>query len=403
MKTLILYSAYTDQSSYFDDWVDAFREHPNYNATCVNVYEKNCDFKVLSKSIQTVDVIVLHHSMNGDTLKYLMPLVPVLKNRKGKLVSFVGNEVNLITIGMAPKINILKELEVDIIATQLLKETGEWLYADCTRSTVVSLPHALNTKAFHPTKSYETRKLDVGTRSAQYSVCIGDNDRNSIIQFFHKISSQFDLHVDLGLNKKQQLRFNREGWATFLNSCKTTLSTEAGSLYLQRDDSLVEEIRNYLLKNSKKFILPNETQLRKIYRRILPSFLRKIIFFLLKNKLTEAHGVDQGVDFDKIYQKFFSTASKCPFYSKAISSRHFDAIGTKTLQVMYPGRYNDILIPGQHYFELKYDHSNLEEFIDLLKNFKDSKEVVDRTYEFAITKHTHKNRLDDLLKILSFS
>lgn len=38
MRTLVLYSSYTDQMSYYDDWIDAFRAHPSFQALCVNVF-----------------------------------------------------------------------------------------------------------------------------------------------------------------------------------------------------------------------------------------------------------------------------------------------------------------------------------------------------------------------------
>ncbi len=44
---------------------------------------------------------------------------------------------------------------------------------------------------------------------------------------------------------------------------------------------------------------------------------------------------------------------------KAISSRHFEPIGTKTCQILIEGRYNDILKPGVHYISVKADLSDV--------------------------------------------
>lgn len=398
MKTLLLYSSYTDQMSYFDDWADAFKEHLGFQAECINVFNiKNEFFLEVKKKIKNYDLTILHHSMNGDTLKYLKPFVGPLKDRKGKLVSFVGNEVNLPLIGMASKIKNLQELEPEYIATQLLQEAGEWLYQDCKKSKIISLPHALNPRVFFSRIDIKNRKIDIGTRSMRYGVHIGDNDRNNIIQFFYKNASKLGVSVDFGLDHHSQKRFNREEWATFLSSCKATLSTEAGSFYLQRDDQLVKKIQAFLSKKSKKIILPNETVARKIYRQIVPSIIRKTIVSWFGEQLVEEDALDEDFDFNEIYEKFFSQAQKCPVYSKAISSRHFDAIGTQTMHIMYPGRYNDILIPGVHYFELKKDHSNIDELKDCLKNEAFVKKITDSAFDHIISKHTHKNRLDTLL------
>lgn len=396
MKTLLLYANYTDQLSYYDDWVDAFEEHPDFNLTSINLFDSSTRLfhKKVIKLIEGVDLIVLHHSMNGDTLTYLTPYITSLKNRKGKLVSFVGNEVNLPTIGMAPKIKILKDLKVDFIATQLLLEAGEWLYRECSESRVISLPHGLNPTKFKNTISVEDRKIDIGTRSARYGNYIGDNDRNAIIQYFHK--TPLELKVDLGLNENEQKRFCRNGWANFLNSCKSTLSTEAGSYYLETDDKTILEIAKYLKSKSSKFVLPNETFLRKAYRLIRPSFIREIVKNLLKDYIVGVDGVDQDTNFQEIYDKFFANAKKAPVYTKAISSRHFDAIGTHTLHVMYPGRYNDILKPQEHYFELQRDHSNIDDLLSLLKDPKKIKDITSATYDYVLQNHTHKHRLDTL-------
>lgn len=401
MKTLLLHSTYTKQISYFDDWIDSFKEHPDFRALCINVFNGSKDLISDVKSkIENYDLIVLHHSMNGDTLKYLDPFLEVLKNRRGKLVSFVGNEVNLPTIGMAPKIKNLQEVEADFIATQLLEEAGQWLYEDCKKAKVISLPHALNPRVFFSKHTFKDRKIDIGTRSARYGVYVGDNDRNSIIQFFHHNAHLLNLNIDLGLDSNSQKRFNRQEWADFLSSCKATLSTEAGSFYLQKDDLIVNKIQEFLKKRSVKIVLSHETFARKTYRKIVPSFIRKIIVSLLKDRLVEIDNIDQECDFDELYEKFFKIAPKAPVYTKAISSRHFDAIGTKTLHIMYPGRYNDILMPGEHYFELKPDHSNVEELKELLLDARAVKNITESAYNHVITHHTHKDRLDKLLRVL---
>lgn len=68
---------------------------------------------------------------------------------------------------------------------------------------------------------------------------------------------------------------------------------------------------------------------------------------------------------------------------------------------MYPGRYNDILIPQEHYFPLKKDHSNVEELLDLIRDPIAVQKIVDQAYDHVITHHTHKYRLDYLARFLT--
>lgn len=401
IKTIVLCANYTNKLSYFDDWIDAFESHKNFDASHINIANiQENPHQPLLENLEQIDLIILHHSMTGDTLKYLKPFVSVLQNRKGKLISFIGNEVNLPHMGMAPKIEVLTKIEPDIIATQLLDEAGQWLYSDCENSKIVSLPHALNPKKFYPNTQYHHRLIDIGTRSARYGSCVGDNDRNHIIQYFQTHAKQHDLTVDLEIGSNNN-RFNRDDWCAFLNTCRATLSTEAGSFYLEKDDALVKNIEEYFNRNAKKYILPQEDgRIRAFYRRVIPNTLRKFLIHFLKNKIIERDMLGDEVDPDIIIKNFFSSAQKCPVYSKAISSRHFDAIGTKTLNVMFQGRYNDILSPWEHYFPLERDYSNVDDLKMLLSDQKKIKKITNNTYEFVIKNHTHHHRLDKLLKMI---
>ena len=83
-----------------------------------------------------------------------------------------------------------------------------------------------------------------------------------------------------------------------------------------------------------------------------------------------------------------------------ISSRHFDAIGTKTCQIMFRGRFNDILKADQHYVALNQDFSNLE---DALARFLDPthrRTMVEEAYSHVMDAHTYDHRMRLLYDIL---
>lgn len=393
MRTLVLYAAYTDQLSYYDDWLDAFKQHPSYTTTVINVAQQQAD-------ITGYELIILHHSMTADTLKYLVPYTQNLKDRQGKLLAFVGNEVNIPAVSMRAKINLLKDLETDIVATQLLLEAGQWLYNDCSKSKIISVPHALNPQAFNCHVPMSQRIIDLGTRSTRYGVYIGDNQRNEIIEYFHKNAANYGLKVDVGLEKKSQQRYNRQQWCDFLNTCKATLATEAGSFYLDKDDQIIKQIVAYAQQQQTQIILPTDGVVINLIKKILSPSIKNKLRSLLKQVVITQDQIGENFDFWSVKDQFFTTDNKCPVYSKAISSRHFDAIGTKTLQVMYPGRYNDILIAGQHYFALQPDHSNIDQLLDLLKNTAAIEKITTNVHEYVLREHTHAKRLDAILSYL---
>lgn len=83
---------------------------------------------------------------------------------------------------------------------------------------------------------------------------------------------------------------------------------------------------------------------------------------------------------------------------KAVSSRHFEALGTKTAQIMFPGRFNDLLWPGEHYLPLERDFRNLEDVCAAVKDTERLVTMTDRAYEYALSGHTYDHRVRSILR-----
>lgn len=397
LKTSVLYAYNTPQLSYFDDWLDAFTNNNKFALTLVNAVDNQCIDKKKLREIENSELIVLLHSMTGDSLTYLKRFKSALSNRKGTLISFVGNEVNLPLIGMQEKITLLKELAPEIIATQLLEDAGKWLYSECLTSNIVSIPHALNQKVFYATTSTSKRPIDFGTRSATYGVYLGDNDRNAIIHYFQNLAWSNKLHSDLNTTS----RFTRNEWAAFLNQCKATISTEAGTFYLEKNDKLIKEILDYLKLKSDFIVIPNENSfLRHFYKSIVPSFIRTFIKHHISEYLVSQDALGHEEDFTEIWAKFFQARKTAPVYTKCISSRHFDAAGTKTLQIMFPGRFNDILLPHIHYVPVKKDFSNIDEVLSILYNPREIERITTDANTHIKSQHTYQHRMHTILSLL---
>jgi hypothetical protein len=109
-------------------------------------------------------------------------------------------------------------------------------------------------------------------------------------------------------------------WFDFLMSGKVVIGCESGSSVLDRRGEIRARIQN-LLKDSPQLSFEDVTK-----------------------KMPE--GWDD--------HRFF-----------ALSPRHFEAIITKTCQVLVEGEYEGVLVPGRHYIPLKRDFSNVDEVIDL--------------------------------------
>jgi spore maturation protein CgeB len=122
--------------------------------------------------------------------------------------------------------------------------------------------------------------------------------------------------------------------------------------------------------------------------------------FLKSLNVSYYSDIYEQLDFNETFEKFFKDTPLCPIHSKAISSRHFDAVGTKTCQIMLEGRYNDILKADAHFIALKHDFSNIAE---VMARFHDStyrQVMVDRAYEYIMDQHTYRHRIDTVRDLM---
>jgi hypothetical protein len=395
MRVLIGYARYTDRLSYYDDWLDAFVGAPQFNAVAVNIASPQAKTD-LPQLLREVDAIVLLHSTNGDTTVYLEPQVDALARRAVPLLTFVGNEVSLPGSPIAEKRNVFKALKPEYIATQLPLEAGQFLFEDVASRAVVAIPHALNPSVFFPAKAAEQRRLDIGARAVRYLPHLGDDDRNRLMQWFAVNGPGHGLRVDVS-----DQRLDRDGWADYLNDCRGTVSTEAGTWFLERDDATVNAIRDYVLSNKKGFVLRNDSGLRSLGHK-MPWWLKSVARRAMKKGPFRHEAlVNEQLDYEEIFERFFKGRERPAHYAKCISSRHFDAAGTKTCQIMLRGRFNDILKADEHYLALEPDFSNID---DVLMQFADPRRrqgIADAAFELVRAEHTYDKRVRQVCDLLA--
>jgi hypothetical protein len=396
MRVLLGYAQYTDRLSYFDDWLDAFAAAPQFDAVPLNIVASDAAAR-LPRLLREVDAVVLLHSTNGDTTIYLEPHIEALARRSIPLLTFVGNEVNLPGSPIADKLRLFNILKPEYVATQLLLEAGKYLFDDVAVRKVVAIPHALNPAAYQPTRGSNERSLDVGARAVRYLPHLGDDDRNRLLQWFSDHGSTYGLNVEVS-----DQRLDRKGWADYLNQCKATVATEAGSWYLERDDTTVNAIRDYVLsKQTKGFVLRNDSALRR-FGHLLPWWLKSIMRGAMRNGPIQHEAlINEQLDPKDIFDRFFAGRPRPHFYGKCISSRHFDAAGTKTCQIMFRGRFNDIFNANEHYLALEPDFSNIDEVLAAFRDPVKRQCVADAAYDLVRTRHTYTQRMQQIFGLLA--
>jgi hypothetical protein len=65
----------------------------------------------------------------------------------------------------------------------------------------------------------------------------------------------------------------------------------------------------------------------------------------------------------------------------ALGPRHFEAVFTKTVQVLVEGEYDGVFVPNRHYVPLKADFSNLDEVLDRVRDTRELQRIADCAYE----------------------
>lgn len=329
--------------SYVSDWLDAFRSTPRLDVDLCNLNDL-IDFPRQLRRIADYDLTIVLHSAAGDNLHPLLRAASGLQRRSGPLVVFFGNEYNL----MPDKIGFARDVGAEFIASQLPIDSAMWLYAGCPAAVVVPAPPGLNPAVFAPASG--ERPVDIGFRGALYAhpFALGDEERTALLRFFQEQAQSFGLVSDI-----QFVRHSGPDWSAFLNRCKGTIGAESGTHYLERDDSTRDQVIDYVQQHP-------------------------------------------DADFAEVAQRFFANYAE-PISGKAISSRHFEAMGTRTCQILLEGSYNGILRPDVHYICLRKDYSNLE---DVVRRFRDADYrlgMVDRAHDYALTEHTYAHRVDRVL------
>lgn len=387
IATVVLTVRYSHRASYLLDWEDALLRSPLFTASAFNLFRRSERHRAM-RAVEGAELVIALHACSADTLEYLVPLRAALQGRRGRFLMLVGNEYNLPWMRLADKIAFIRETGADFVGTQMPLEAGLWLY-DRTGARVLALPHAVNEEAFRRERPDAARHIDIGGRSFRYPVFIGDDDRNRIYDLFAALGPAAGLTVDLS----SSARLARPDWAAFLNDCRATIGTEAGSWYLERDDRTALAIRDFLRDRSGARTIRADGWLHAAARH-LPYGAKAGLKALLARSSLRHEALDPAEEYAaEIHDRFFAGRPHCPAYSKCISSRHFDAAATGTCQLLVRGRYNDILEADRHYIALDPDPGSAAAAIERFKDASERRHIAEAAYELMHKAHTYRHRL----------
>jgi hypothetical protein len=335
--------------AYHDQWVKAWLDSPHLQTTLVD-FSRSLSWREY-REVYAADILVFLHSTNSN--EFLIPRIlrKTIRFTRAKKVFFVGNEYKF----MGEKMELIDELGIDLICSQVPEKYAEWLYAPCRSARVICVPPGLDASRYRPRVPIAERPIDIGVRAFEYPWYLGDRDRAEITETFLRSPKLSSFRTDISMDP--EARFTGDGWADFLNQCRATISTEAGASYLQRNDRLRNDVNAFLASNP-------------------------------------------HAPYAEVYDRFFRSGVPESVSGKVISSRHFEAIGTRTAQIMFPGEFNGILLPDVHYIALNRDYTNFDDVLARLEDTSYLEKMTANTLEYCLAEHRFETRIERVLRHL---
>ena len=350
-RALVL-CAFNPQStfSYHTAWPRHLARHPRFDATVVNLHDRS--WPALVRALLAIqggrfEAVVLLHSVFSNAQALDGVLLEFVQRLSQPKIFFVGNEYKL----MPEKMAFAEALPVALLISQSSLPAVHGLYRARLGCAVASLPNTgLDPELFACRTPRHRRPIDLGYRADDSPAYLGHRERRELADFFLAAADRYGLIVDISM--EPQRRFTEPEWAAFLDRCKGQLGSEAGGDFFDLED------RSRLAVSE--------------YERLHPQ-----------------------ATFDEIHARFFANyGPSVPM--RIMSGRQVEAAGTRTVQILFEGRYDDYFQPDVHYIPLKKDFSNADDAIRKFRDPQVCEALTDNAYRVASEQLTYDRLIDRL-------
>lgn len=192
------------------------------------------------------------------------------------------------------------------------------------------------------------RRIDVGyrARSLPFSMGGGSQEKRDIGVKFKELVAERGLALDIEVDEPSRLYGDR--WNDFMANCRGMLGVEAGVSIFDIDDVV-----------------------RPAAERLLAA-TPSMTFEEMRERLLEPW------------------EGNIPY--RTVSPRHFEAAAYRVVQILFEGRYSDVLTPMEHYLPLRKDFSNLDEVLRLFADADLRRSMTERAYADIIGSGRHSYR-----------
>jgi hypothetical protein len=350
IRILLLYAASDENAtfSYQQTWPRGFARHPRFDCTAINLAGRGVGARIGVEArirLWRGDAVVLLHSVFSNACLLSGRCFAAVQRLDAPKAYFIGNEYK----GMPEKMRFCEDLPVRLLISQSLSPAVHRLYADRLGCAVAGIPNSgLDADLFRSCADPASRPIDLGYRAQDAPFYLGHTERRDIAEYFQARAAELGVTVDISMNADD--RFAVPEWAAFLNRCKGQLGVEAGGDFFELTDRTREAVNAYMAR--------------------VPA-----------------------APFAEVWDRFFKDyRDAVPL--RIISSRHVEAAGTRTAQMLFEGDYDGFFRPDVHYIPLRKDFSNASDAIAKFRDPETRTAVADAAYELVHESLTYERLID---------
>lgn len=334
--------------SYWSGWPRHFQQSPLFECVPLNVGRADAWARLrnlLTAAAGAYEGVVVLHSAFSNQRFVSSRLAAAIRATGKPTAIFLANEYKL----MVEKLAFCDELGVKLLVSQSHSPDVHRLYQQRLGCRVMFLPNGgLDPALFKPDTAWAERPIDVGFRAYETPWYLGHDDKRDLAERATAAAPALGLRADISTDPRD--RFDEPGWAGFLNRCKAVLGAEAGTDYFELND----ESRHRVLQYTERH--PEATR-------------------------------------DEVFARFFQNYQS-RVSGRMIASRHIEAAGTRTLQLLIEGEYGGLIKPDVHYVPIRRDLSNLVGALERIRDAAYCRAIVDNAYALAIHELTYQRLIE---------
>lgn len=295
--------------------------------------------------------ILLHYSLFAPTYMLNDAFLNYLeRSRSSFKVAFFQDEYRF----CRQRFDFLNRFRIDCVYTLIEPTYWKDTYLKYTKvpKIIYNLPgyvsDVLIEEAFRGNLPSERRKVDIGYRGRRLEFYMGkgSQEKHEIAIGFKKKAKELGLKMDIETNERKRLY--GKTWYQFIGNCKAVLGVEAGVSIFDVEDIVYHKYCQLIKCNPK-------------------------------------------ISFDEVSKEILQEwEDRIPY--RTISPRHFEAAAFRTCQILFEGKYSDIMHPLVHYIPLRKDFSNFEKVIHMFQDQNLRSELTENAYRDLIASGQYSYR-----------